>query len=151
MKKIKFFISVIIALLLLSCAQDDTCRTDKNIGMHAGFYLLENKTNLQIDSITVYGKDVDSLLYNNSKNIDKIKLPLNPQTENCTYILKINETYDTLKITYSNKEYFISYACGMIISHKLDTILHSQHSIQKVEITNHQIDLTDAEHLQIYF
>ena len=91
------------------------------------------------------------MLYNNKKNLSSIKLPLNPQAEQTVFVFQFNEIYDTLDIRYSNKEYFVSYACGMVISHELDTVYFTKHAIEDLKIKHHQIDPNEAEHIQIYF
>lgn len=149
MKKLGLFTCIFI--LMLSCTQDDTCRTDKQVNMQLNFYSAEKNSKVQIDSLSIHTIDIDSILYNNSKKVSSIKLPLNPQAEQTVFVFQFNEIHDTLDIRYTNKEYFVSYACGMVISHELDTVYFTKHAISDLKIMNYQIDPNNAEHIQIYF
>lgn len=143
----------LILLLLSSCAQEETCRENKQVLFNIGFYTSETTNALNIDSITVFGINNNSItpdsLYKNVKNINKIALPLNNSTEESIFVLNINGIHDTLNIQYSNKEYFISYSCGMVITHHVDTVLSTSHLIKSYRILNRDINTTDVQHLQI--
>ncbi|MEA4984448.1 hypothetical protein SDC9_58411 [bioreactor metagenome] len=143
----------LILLLLSSCAQEETCRENKQVLFNIGFYISETTNALNIDSITVFGINNNSItpdsLYKNVKNINKIALPLNNSAEESIFVLNINGTHDTLNVQYSNKEYFISYSCGMVITHHVDTVLSTSHLIKSYRILNRDINTTDVQHLQI--
>jgi hypothetical protein len=143
----------LILLLLSSCAQEETCRENKQVLFNIGFYTSETTNALNIDSITVFGINNNSItpdsLYKNVKNINKIALPLNNSAEESIFVLNINGTHDTLNVQYSNKEYFISYSCGMVITHHVDTVLSTSHLIKSYRILNRDINTTDVQHLQI--
>lgn len=145
-----YYIVFFTVVLLTSCAQSESCRENKNVTLNAAFFNLENKNSLTIDSLTVYGLEQDSLLYNVNKNIKSIKLPLNKKTEQSTFVLHLNNEQDTIWVFYTNQNYFISYECGAVITHKMDTVIATNHFISSIKILNHDINTTDVEHLQIF-
>ncbi len=151
----KFIGIIIFALFFISCTQDETCRDSTQTMMQLGFVRIEDNKTISLDSILVQALDtvgvaMDSLLYNFDKNISSIKLPLNKAQNTSIFILKINEfPEDTLRIFYENRDYFISYACGMTIAHTIDTILSTKHLIQDIKIIHKNIDTNKIEHAQI--
>ncbi|GAB1415142.1 hypothetical protein MASR2M117_05480 [Paludibacter sp.] len=118
--------------------------------MHIDFVNQINNTKLLVDSISVNGLGKDSMIYNNKKNADKILVELNSMTNNCTFVIKFNNTTDTLNVKYINKEYFISYSCGIVTAHELDTLISTNHYIRKIVIKNRFINTTDEQHVQIF-
>lgn len=149
MKKLVLF--TCIFMLVFSCAEDDTCRTNKQVSTLLNFYSAETAKKVQIDSISVHAIGLDSILYDNKKRVNSIKLPLNSQAEQTVFVVQFNEIHDTLDFRYTNKEYFVSYACGMVISHELDTVYFTKHAIEDLKIKYYQIDPNEAEHIQIFF
>jgi hypothetical protein len=141
---------LIIALVTKACTQDETCRENKNIKMNAEFFNAGTTTSLSIDSLTVYGLGKDSLLYNVKKNINKINLPLNKKEDVSIFVVRFNTTQDTLWVLHTNYDYFISYECGSVITHKIDTVITTNHYIESVKIIQKDVNTTDVQHLQIF-
>lgn len=149
------FYSILLALFIVvimtnSCVQDETCRENKNIKLNAGFFTAGTTTSLNIDSITINGLGKDSLLYNVRKNINKINLPLNKKEDVSIFVVRFNTTQDTVWVLHTNYDYFISYECGSVITHKIDTVITTNHYIESVKIINHDVNTTDVQHLQIF-
>lgn len=151
----KIFITSLTFILLFffSCTQEEACRENKQVLFRTGLYTLGTGNSLNVDSITVFDLNDNSIevdsLYKNVKNINKIALPLNNSTEESIFVLNINGIHDTLNIQYSNKDYFISYSCGMVITHHVDTVISTNHMIKGYKIVNRDINTTDVQHLQI--
>ncbi|MBN2864060.1 MAG: hypothetical protein JXN62_12915, partial [Bacteroidales bacterium] len=65
------------------------------------------------DSITLYGSDLNSdTIYNKKTNVVKVLFPLNPATESCSFIIRINGITDTITFEYTSYPHLISKACG---------------------------------------
>lgn len=144
---------------MISCNNDDTCRKNKRIDLGVKFYLdtLNLKTNkhdimtLTMDSITVKGVGVDSVLYNNKKKISSIRLPLNKLAEESRYSICFNNIYDTLVIRYKNTEEYLSLECGSIRTHSIEEVLSTTHFIDSIIIKNPIVNTTaNVENIQIY-
>ncbi len=128
-----------------------------------------------IDSLTVQGIDslgmpvkhlsssgviVDSALYKNVSGVNKISLQLNKSkyaTES-KYVITYKKKSDTIVIVHNNSDQYLSLECGCIKVHSIDTVIVATKSfnstknfIESVKITNHDVNTTNAEHLQIYF
>ena len=162
MKQTIFTLLIIFFILSVSCVVDDTCRKDRYVKMGVSFYKKTFNTSTNkyivsinsIDSLTVRGLDslnmpVDSILYNNQKTISKINIPLNKFATVSKFSVKINQTTDTITILHTNSDQYLSLECGCLKVFSIDTILTTNHN-DSLKITNHNVNTTNAEHLQIY-
>jgi len=147
----KWPLILLIAMLITSCAEDETCRERTNVTLNSSFFQQGTTTALFVDSITVYGIGKDSLIYNNRKNAARIALPLNPNADISAFVLVSNSVHDTIRVIYSSQDFFISYYCGTVTTHKLDTVLTTRNQIRDIKIINHDINTTDVQHLQIFY
>lgn len=142
--------------LTLSCAQDETCRDDKQASFQIGFADFETGRAASVDSLQVFvldadGQPMDSVLNNKQARISTLKLPLNKTANTTVFILQFLELYnDTLHVFYENTEYFISYPCGMTIAHQLDTVISSKQVIKDLKILHKKVDTNELQHLQIF-
>jgi hypothetical protein len=161
MKDFIYIVIIFCLFVIASCTNDETCRKDRYVAIHAGFYTIKTDTlgihsraSLTIDSITIQGLDsigqlVDSILYNKKKD-SKIYLPLHKFKNQSRFIVSLNDTIDTLTILHTNYDQYLSLECGCIKTHSIDTVLTTNHFIDSILINNHDINTIDAEHIQIY-
>lgn len=157
----KFFRNIYLFALafLFACTQTENCTQEKNVLMQVGFYkkTMESTTNiysksaLTIDSIWVMGLGTDSLLYNKETSIKSINIPLKKTIEQTDYIVRFNNTTDTISIFHTNNDrYYLSLECGCVVAHSIDEIVSTGHFIDSVSIINRDINTTNAENIQIY-
>lgn len=113
-------------MLLCGCTVDQQCRTAFDVRMQAVFRadsLQADSTYATYaiwDSIKVQGLGRDSVLYDNSKGITTLQLPLRPDTTVTAYLLTYHGRTDTLFIIHNNDIQFISLACGEVIYHTIE-------------------------------
>ena len=112
---------MVLALVLSfsSCEKDDICIDPITPNLIIRFYdntdanTLKSVANLQIKNT-----DIDSIFTDNIVATDSITIPLNAFAESTTYQLTINNTdtntanSDTLKISYTREDVFVSRSCG---------------------------------------
>jgi hypothetical protein len=148
-------IFILSIIFFSACKQDETCRESKEVFLRVGFFESVTNKAVSIDSLTVFalhqdGSAMDSLLYDNRKNISSVILPLNKVEQASLFVMKLNDLpQDTLSVLYENVEYFISYPCGMIITHTLDTVWSTHHFIKDVNMVHKNINTTNVQHLQV--
>ena len=157
--KIRALIYLLVLIgLIPSCGYDEECRKDKTVKLGVGFYskIFSPKTQndsvivLKIDSITVIGLDNDSVLYNNTKNISSIKLPLKISANQSDFIFRINNITDTVTFLHENYDFYLSFDCGCVKSHSVEAIVNTNHYIRKISIYEPNVNTTNAEHIQIF-
>lgn len=158
----RFFISIFCFVFLFSCGEDEECRKDRYVRLGVGFYKINvdvesgiaSPVKLVIDSITVNGLDIDSLLYNNAKKKDSVRLPLNKLAEESTFRFIGNDTTDTFTVYYQNNEEFLSFECGCLNTFTIDVERTRQslttHYIDSIVVTNPEVNTLDVENIQIY-
>jgi len=158
MKIFQYLVVVFFIIIMFSCTTDEECRKERYVQMNAKFYtqILNASTNkyttslLTIDSITVKGVGIDSILYKNSKKISSIFLPLNKFKTESKFSVKFNQVTDTITILHSNVEQYLSLECGCIKVHSIDTVLTTNHYIDSVKIKVRNVNTIQSEHVQIY-
>jgi hypothetical protein len=152
MKKILFIaLGIIFGVFSTSCTtMDSSCRESTKVVLQIGFYLEGTTNPLPFDSMTIVALKGDSIFYNNRKNISRVELPLDYHNGITRFAMRFNEKWDTLSVLYSSEQYFISYACGMIYTHQLDTVLLNGSVNKRVKIPHKLINTENVQHIQIY-
>jgi hypothetical protein len=149
MKLFSLTICILSIGMFHACTQDEACRENSAVNLHAAFYTFGTTNQMTVDSLTVYGLGKDSLLYNVKNSINKINLPLNKTDNTSIFVLQFNHVNDTVFVLHANSEYFVSFPCGMVITHQMDTIIATNHVIRGLKIVNRDINTTDEQHVQI--
>ena len=145
-----FIIIVPVFILFLISCTAGSCFEETESYLKASFYF--NTTLTAPDSLTLYGLNKDSLIYNQETGVQHAKIPLNSSAESCTFIIKINGITDTIEFRYNSYPHLISKECGYTFYHHLDTIpYYSKHTIKNIEITNSTITNLNVENIQIYY
>mgnify|MGYP003591157508 FL=1 len=106
---------------------------------------------LIIDSLTVKGLDSDSLIYNNSKKVKSIALPLRIGNTETAFEFRINNITDTLYFQHSNNDqYFISLECGCVVTHEILGVSTTAHFSDSIIINNKDVNNIETTHIQIF-
>ncbi|MGC3979526.1 MAG: DUF6452 family protein [Paludibacteraceae bacterium] len=148
---ILLFLIGLLVLGLSACSNsDDTCRKSRSVS--AGIYFYKDTLNintgdtvslaLSVDSITVYGLDVDSILYKNVKKVSNIHVPLNPFADESKFVIKSNMIYDTLTIRYTQEYQFLSLECGSVHAQHLSSVSTTGHFFKKTTISTSEVNTT---------
>ena len=147
-------------LFLFSCGNDEECRKDNFVRLYAGFYTIKTDTitgvsaesKLSVDSITIKGVNVDSLLYNNSKKLNAVQLQLNKLKAQSDFVFVFNNVIDTVKFSYSSEETYLSFECGTLTPFTLDALnsKHTTNYIDSIIITSPEVNTADVENIKIY-
>ena len=102
------------------------------------------------DSITVQGVNNDSVLYDNSKLVSQLQLPLHNFTDTTVYSLTWHGTEDKLYIRHDNTMQFVSMACGCIIYHHIDSVWCEGTWIDSVKIINSAVESVQQENVKVF-
>lgn len=139
--------------LFIGCTSTEECREDTTVNMQIGIYTKVNstQTTITVDSIWANGLEKDSLIYKNSKSVKVLNLPLNAARQQSDFIVRFNNTTDTISVFYTNNNaYFISLACGCIATYTIDEIITTNHYIDSVRIVQREVINVNAEHIKIF-
>jgi hypothetical protein len=140
-------------LFLLSCTTG-SCFEETESYLKASFYI---KTTLTTpDSLTLYGLNNDSIIYNKKAGVQPALIPLNASTDSCSFVIKINGLTDTIKFRYTSYPHLISKECGLTFYHYLDTGLNNHnsrtyHAIRKIFVSNQTITNLNVENIRIFY
>ncbi len=157
--KISDKIIILLFIVLTSCTSTDSCRENTEVKMQIGFYTktknsttgVYSKSSLNIDSIWANGLGVDSFYYKKKLSTKSINLPLKNKAEQTDYIIRFNNTTDTISVFYQNNDgYYLSLECGCVVAHTIDEVVTTGHFIDSLAIINREINNVNAENIQIY-
>lgn len=153
-KCIKFPGSILLLIILelaVTCTPEQ-CFENTDALVHGSFYKAGSDKPTTADSITIFGigKESDKI-YDKAKNVSKISLPLNASSEKCGYVIKINNTIDTLKFTYSSYPHLISKECGISFYFYLISYQVSGSKVDTIIIRNNNITTFDEENIRIFY
>ena len=142
-------------LMLFSCQNDELCEEATSNPLRLGFYLPAvtdgGPTPYTVDSLTVYGEGrIDSLIYNNTKNVRSIEVPLNPAEGTTAFVLVFpGNLTDTIWINYNSTLNFVSAECGFTMYHEILGASHTNYRISTIQQSQNQVNNTLEEHIKI--
>ena len=124
-----------------ACGSDDGCEGNQSSLPLAGFYSSQSKSQITIDSLTIYGIGMpgDTTIVDTA-TVSQTYLPLN-----------IADNVSTITVSYKSSPYFHSEDCGAMLVYDIDEYTTTHNLIDSVIIPTRHIDNTDRENIQIYF
>jgi Family of unknown function (DUF6452) len=144
-------VTVAAILQLISCTQD-SCLEETVAEVKVPMYLSSTQGIKAPDSLTVYGLNTGSKkIYNSAKSISTANLPLNPSTENCGFVIRINGIFDTLRLKYDSYPHLISKVCGYTYFHTIDSLSFTKNIIDTVIIKNRFVTTLNEENFRILY
>lgn len=160
MKKILHFISaiIIVAIGISSCSNGE-CFDNQSTLPLAGFYSMQTKKSIQVDSLTIYGVGVkgDSILLDNGQ-ATTLYMPLPLSANSTSYVFHYNakaldfvELNDTLTINYDCYPKFVSNECGVIYKYDVKDFSYTTHLIDSIAIPTMEFNNKDIEAIKIYY
>jgi hypothetical protein len=161
MKKYFYTLVIILSTISFSCEVDDFCtQTPVTPNLVLRFYDNDNITNTKTaNRLSVIAETQTDSLYTD-QTVDSLAIPLNGLATKTTYIFKRNEIdgnitnneIDTLTITYTVEEEYISRSCGFryifndVIINKGSTGWIDSLSTSQISTINNQIEA----HVQVF-
>lgn len=149
--------SLLAAISLTSCG-DSSCTESTTANAMMTFYSRSTSSALTIDSISVRGIGTDSILYDKSREVKYISVPLRINSNESAFQLNFyrsnssaNAQTDTVRFYHQNRPQYISPDCGCSVFYHIDSVSHTRHRIDTVKIKQPEITNQNEEHLQIYF
>lgn len=160
MKKTFYIISafIIFAIEFTSCNNSE-CFDNQSTLPLAGFYSMQSKKAISVDSLTVYGIGVqgDSFLLNNEQ-ASTLYMPLPLSGNSTSYVFHYNakaldfvELNDTLTINYDCYPQFVSNECGAIYKYDVKDFYYTTHLIDSIAIPIMEFNNKDIEVIKIYY
>lgn len=142
-----------------SCGSDDGCEGNQSSLPLAGFYSSQVKTQISIDSLTIYGIGMpgDTTIVDTA-TVSQTYLPLNIADNVSRFVFRYDQSAlaafrlsDTVTIKYKSLPYFHSEDCGAMLVYDIEDYATTHYLIDSVVIPVRHIDNADRENIQIYF
>ena len=142
-----FILLPAIILFIGSCTAG-SCFEETESYLKASFYV--NTTVSAPDSLTLYGLNNDSLIYNKTTNVQPALIPLDASAESSSFVIQVDGISDTIEFRYSSYPHLISKECGYTYYHQLDTLPRfTKHFIKDIYTSNQTITNLNVENIRI--
>ena len=154
----RYIALVVCAMMIVACTTDTTCRQDMEVAMGVTLHADSlNDKGLAVkytkwDSITVetVGSNGIGIVVDNKKGLSKLTLPMRPDTTRTAYIITFHEQTDTLFVEHTQRQYFVSLACGCAIYHTITNAWSTDWRVDSVVILNANVENAVQDNLRIY-
>ena len=132
-----------------ACGSDDGCEGNQSSLPLAGFYSSQSKSQITIDSLTIYGIGMpgDTTIVDTA-TVSQTYLPLNIADNVSRFVFRYDQSAlaafrlsDTITVSYN----------GAMLVYDIDDYTTTHNLIDSVIIPTRHIDNTDRENIQIYF
>jgi hypothetical protein len=141
-----------IVIFLVSCVAG-SCFEDTESYLKASFYTGEGTPKPHApDTLTIYGLNQDSIIYDKKTNVQTALFPLNASSDSSKFIIIINGITDTIVFRYNSYPHLISKECGYTFYHQLDTgPKHTFNAIKDIYIGDRIITNLNGENIRIFY
>jgi len=148
MKKI-FLVFTTLLYLLTSCEDDDFCDDSTTPRLIIEFYDKEDPTTRKQVPIYAWADQKDSIYQ--LVLTDSILLPMDTQSTSTKYRLSTTNIIDTLDLTYTTSDVFISEGCGFIANfNDFGVAKITDHWIDRIEVNVTKIENETETHIKVY-
>ena len=138
-------------LLLPGACLEISCIDETEAYVKAGFYSNATKNPAVPESLTLYGLNMDSAIYNKVKLTPPALLPLDDSSDVSTFVITINGIIDTIEFRYWSYPHLVSKECGYSMFHTVDTIFFTRHAIVSIAKKNNNITTSNVENISIFY
>ncbi|MEG0700760.1 MAG: DUF6452 family protein [Muribaculaceae bacterium] len=144
--------------IVVSCNTNGCLDNQSSIPL-AGFYAMDTKKAITIDSISVYGIGVpnDSMILRNAKGIKQVYLPFRLNANVTEYVIHYDQktladirNNDTLTFKYKSIPYFVSNECGAMYQYEIEDFAYTRHLIDSLGLVSKKITNVNVESMKIY-
>ena len=158
-KILKIFFAIIVCAIALASCSNKECFDNQSTLPLAGFYSMQTKSQITVDSLTIYGIGAkgDANLLDNGR-ASSIYMPMPISGNSASFVFHYNakslnyvELNDTLTINYNSYPKFVSNECGAIYNYDVKDFTCTNHLIDSVAIPTMEFNNIDIEVIQIYF
>jgi hypothetical protein len=140
-------------LVFFSCDEELDCKETTIPKSKIGFYTVTDSkiTSAVINDVSVYGLSRDSILYDTVDKVSNIALPLAQTQDNCMFVMKIGNGYDTLRFNYARDLDYVSKECGFSLKYTIYKLEFTTHMIDSAQIINPYVPTTETENIRLFF
>jgi hypothetical protein len=140
-----------LIIIIYSCAQA-SCFDETESYLKASLFSNSFNKVVAPDSLTLYGMNRDSIIYDKVAGLTVALLPLNDTAQSSSFVIKINGITDTIEFRYSSYPHLISKECGYTYYHHLDTVpIFTKHIITDIALENPTITNQKIENIIIKY
>ncbi len=142
-------------MLVLACNKKEFCIVPPAMTMGMNFKTYDSSGTLVdtgLVNATVYNTDTSYAFADNVESLRTVSVSLSRKVNQQTYIVHQSITRDTIVVSYTPDENFISNGCGYQTYFQLDQVTHSRNSIDSVNIIKSSVNPNSLkDHLEVIY
>jgi hypothetical protein len=140
---------------LIACGETTDCSLTGRPSPRFNFVNDSTMKVKKLDSLSVIALNTiigDSIILNNEKSASSATIPLSYTKSKTVFVFKYSKSVsDTIWVTHTNTEHFLSIECGMTMYYKIDSVKHTFHAIDSVAIINSGVDVNEKENIRVFY
>jgi len=151
--RIILYCSIFLAIsaMMISCVPQ-TCNEKTESLAGATFYKTGTGKIEAPDTVSIFCLKEDiSKFYQKLFKRAIIYLPFDPSAEKCTFILRINQTTDTVAFNYTTFPYLVSKECGYTYCFSVTGYWSTKNIIDTIIVVNNRITTGNEENMRIFY
>ncbi len=153
MKIFYYTLFLLFAIPFFSSCDEDQCNTDTESLLNTELFP-QGVDQEFIDNLSLYSPEWNDSIHYSEEGADNIIgfiLSPNSDTTEIVYTSTVNTLNDTLFFYYQREIIFLSPECGFITDYTIDTVIHTYHIIDSIEIVTNEITTEKDGSIKIYF
>jgi Family of unknown function (DUF6452) len=153
LKRIVYFLFVLLAVVTASCDDKLVCTELASSYLQAGCYQMVEGVSQDsvLNLVTLYGVGSDYYIFKDSSSVKQLVLPLDFESLDASFVLINDSVIDTLYVHYDTALTFLSYECGFAPTYKIDSVGFTKNGVDSISIVKSLVEAVDEENLEIYF
>lgn len=146
---------ILFVLVIGACTKSEFCIEPNAASLRIAFKTYDS-TDVLVDTalknVDVYSTDTTAALVENRDELTQIDVFPNRRRTQQTYIVFHSNERDTIEISYTNEENFISNGCGYQTFFRIEEVSFSKSRIDSVNITETLVtDEISSNHLEVIY
>lgn len=156
---IRIFAAIALIAAFISGCSNSACLENKSALPLAGFYSMETRHAIKVDSIMIggIGAPRDSLLLDN-ESAGEVFLPFRTGHTATSFFIRYTSKAldhprfnDTIKFDYEPRPYFASDECGAMYIYRVSGLSYTRHLIDSIGIVDSLITNVNRQYIHIFF
>jgi len=145
---------LLVLITLYGCVKDEFCIEPNAVLMTVDFKTYDSTrlVDTPLLDATVYNTENALFFADGLLQLRTVDIALDRTAVQQTYIIYHSMTQDTIQVSYTTEEVFISNGCGYQTYFELQNVSHSKQNIDSVNIIKSQVDNTAQNpHLEVIY
>lgn len=137
--------------IIMACSTG-TCYDDLDALLNTSLYASGTGLSQKATSIKITGMTpTDTIVLVNESSVATFSLPLNPDEQEVTLYITLNQVNDTAKLVYDTYPHLVSSGCGYTFYFDITSLATTHNIIDSLIIENKSVTLDGKRNLRLFY